>query len=449
MTRMMWLFALAMALGRGVLAAEPDAGVATVEARDTVRMRLSDAVERALASSPQLAQRRALERVAAADARGARAARLPSLDVSGGYTQQSNVPALSLMLPNGQTETLFPNLPENYRMRVGAGWVLFSGGRTSGLIRAADLEREASGRDLDADRQDLTVETRTAYWSLVTARQVQQVLQDALAAYDSHLRDAGNRERLGMAARNEVLAVRVERDQAELAWLRAQNGAALSEANLVRLTGLEPSRAIETAEPLTVPAGASDDIETLVERALAQRAERAALAARLRAALARVRVEQGARWPQVTAAAGYDYANPNRRIMPYSATWKDSWDAGVNLSLNLFDGGKVSAAVARARARCDAIQAQLDDLSQRIRLQVTQRSLDLKAAVAAVAVAERGLDSARENQRVAADRYREGLIASSDLLDAEVALLRAGLTLTDALAQARLAEAGLERAIGR
>jgi len=60
MTRMMWLFALAMALGRGVLAAEPDAGVATVEARDTVRMRLSDAVERALANSPQLAQRRAL-----------------------------------------------------------------------------------------------------------------------------------------------------------------------------------------------------------------------------------------------------------------------------------------------------------------------------------------------------------------------------------------------------
>ena len=60
-----------------------------------------------------------------------------------------------------------------------------------------------------------------------------------------------------------------------------------------------------------------------------------------------------------------------------------------------------------------------------------------------------GLESARENQHVAADRYREGLIPSSELLDAEVGLLRSGLDLTDALAQARLAAAGLDRALGK
>jgi outer membrane protein len=449
MTRAVWLLVLSNCVTSGALALEPAVPASPETGRERVRLRLSDAIERALASSPQLAQRRALARAAAADARGARAARLPFVDVTGGYTQQSDVPELRMTLPNGQTQTLFPNIPENYRLRLGAGWVLFSGGRTSGLIQAADREQEASGRDLDAERQDLILETRAAYWSLVTARQMTQVLGEALSAYDAHLRDAGNRERVGMAARNEVLAVRVERDRAELALLRAQNGAAVSEANLARLTALDPGQAIDAAEPLTAPAGAPDDVESLVAGSLAARPERAALEARLTAAQARVRVEQSMRWPQVTASAGYDYANPNRRIMPPSAAWKDSWDAGVNLSLSLFDGGKASSAVARARARCDAIKAQLDDLSRRIRLQVTQRALDLKAAVAAVAVAERSLDSARENRRVVADRYREGLIASSDLLDAEVGLLRAGLDLTEALAEARLAEAGLERALGR
>ncbi len=57
--------------------------------------------------------------------------------------------------------------------------------------------------------------------------------------------------------------------------------------------------------------------------------------------------------------------------------------------------------------------------------------------------------AARENQRVAGDRYHEGLVASSDLLDAEVALQRAGVDRAEALAQLRLAAANLERAIGR
>jgi outer membrane protein len=433
----------------GALASEPAKPVEKESARETVRWRVSDAVERALASSARLAQRRALERAASADAGVARSARFPSVDFSGGYTHQSDVPELRLMLPNGQMQTLFPNIPENYRMRLSAGWALFTGGRTAGLIRAAEREQEASDRDLEAERQDVILEARTAYWSLVTARQMAQVLREGLGAYDAHLRDAGNREKVGMAARNEVLAVRVEHDRAELALLRAENGAAVAEANLRRLAGLDSVVAVETVEPLAGPVAEPAELEGLVAQALGARPEYAALRARLAAAEARVRVEQSARWPQLNASGGYDYANPNNRIMPPTATWKDSWDVGVRLSLSLFDGGKTSAAVARARARRDAVQAQLDEFTRGVRLQVTQRSLDAHAAQAALAVAERGRESARENRQVAADRYREGLIPSSELLDAEVGLLRAGLDLTDALAQARLAAAGLDRALGK
>ena len=53
--------------------------------------------------------------------------------------------------------------------------------------------------------------------------------------------------------------------------------------------------------------------------------------------------------------------------------------------------------------------------------------LELRNAAAAIPVAERGLESAHENLRVTRDRYREGVIPSSELLDAEVALQRAGL----------------------
>ncbi len=75
--------------------------------------------------------------------------------------------------------------------------------------------------------------------------------------------------------------------------------------------------------------------------------------------------------------------------------------------------------------------------------------LDVETAAAARGVAEQGLASARENARVARDRYREGLIPSAELLDAETNLLRAGLSLSEAENGLRLALDGLDRAVGR
>jgi len=57
--------------------------------------------------------------------------------------------------------------------------------------------------------------------------------------------------------------------------------------------------------------------------------------------------------------------------------------------------------------------------------------------------------SAAESRRVAADRYREGVLASSELLDAELALERAALARTEAQAALRISAASLDRAVGR
>jgi outer membrane protein TolC len=80
---------------------------------------------------------------------------------------------------------------------------------------------------------------------------------------------------------------------------------------------------------------------------------------------------------------------------------------------------------------------------------VTVRLLDLGTSLEGARVAESGLEAARENRRVCRDRYREGLIPSSELLDAEVALLRAGLDRTLSIAGSRVAAARLARAAGR
>lgn len=427
--------------------APPEAGV--------VRLTVDEAVTRAIAASPRLARLAALETAAEAQARGARAERWPQVDLGAGYTRRSEVPELAIFAPTGDPTkpveriVVFPNIQDNWRVRAGLALPLYTGGRIGGQIEAAEQGRLAAGEDLRAGRADLVLETKSAYWSLVTAREAQRVHQEAIRAYEAHLRDARNRERFGMAASNEVLAVEVERDRSELERLRAEAAADVAEANLRRLLALAPATRLEPAEPLEATPAPRPEIEALVAEAQTSRPERRGLAARAAAADAAAGAERGARLPQLAFTGGYTYANPNRDIVPPTADWKDTWDLGVGVAWSVFDGGKRSASEARARAQADAVRAQLDELDRAIRLEVTQRALELRTAEARLAVAERSVVSAAEGRRVAADRYREGVIPSSELLDAELAHERAALARTEALAALRLAAAGLDRAVGR
>lgn len=424
-------------------------------APSAVTLSVDEAVGRAVAASPRLARLGAQEAAAEAQRRGAAAERWPQLDVSAGYQYRSDVPELAIFAPTNDPAkpveriVVFPNINENWRLRAGVALPIYTGGRVGGQLTAAEQGRVAAQEDLRAGRADLVLETKSAYWSLVTARESVRVLTESMKAYDAHLQDARNRERFGMAARNEVLAVEVERDRVELDRLRAEAQAQVAEANLQRLLDLPPLTRVEPSETLVAPRPADDDVEPLVAAAQAGRAERRALAARVNAAGALAGAERGARLPQVALSGGYTYANPNRDIVPPTAEWKDTWDVGVGVSWSVFDGGRRSAGEARARAQADAAREQLRELDRAIRLEVTQRALELRTARARVGVAERSVVSAAESRRVAGDRYREGVIPSSELLDAEVAHERAALTRTESLAALRLAAAALDRAVGR
>jgi len=416
---------------------------------ETVRLTLAETVERARASSPRLGQLAALQTAADAGLQGARAGRLPVLDLAASYTRNSNVPELTLALPGTEPRTIFPNIPDNYRTRAGLTLPVYTGGRVEGAIRAADHNREAAGRDLEAGVKDLVLEASSAYWQLVTARESARVLAEAVAAFEAHLKQTKDRQQVGMAARNEVLLVQVERDRAELSRLAADGAAQVANANLVRLADLPPDSQVEPIEPLAAPAEPRPDLEALVKEALDGRPEAAALRSRAAAAQAAVKVARSAALPQASLSAGYDYARPNGRILPPVEEWKGSWNVGVSLSITAFDGGRTSAAAAQARAQAEAVRRQLEDLERRIRLEVTSRVLDLGTSRATVEVAARNLEAAEENLRVSRDRYHEGLIASFELLDAETALLHAGLDRTTAATQLRLAQASLRRAVGR
>jgi outer membrane protein len=344
---------------------------------------------------------------------------------------------------------LYPDAPDNYRTRLDLQWPIYTGGRTDALERAARAEREATGQDLAAARADLRLEITRAFWALVTAREAEEVLARAVGSLDSHVRDLQSRLDQGLIPPNDLLSTEAQRSRQQMLAIQAANARGIAEADLRRLLGLQSLDPIEPAASLDVAAAGVTDVARLIAEARAQRPERRALEDRLSGARARIDAAASGSIPQIAVNGGYDYARPNPRIFPRVDEWHDSWDASVNVTWSLWDGGRVKADRAEATATARAAEARVGDFDRQLSFEVQQRLLDVQSSRAEIVAAADGVRAATEARRVVNERFAAGVATATDVLDAETALLQAELDRTRALASARLADARLERAVGK
>lgn len=420
-----------------LLAAAPAPG------QTTVRLTLDEAIARAVHASHVLAEASAREAGAVATVRATHVADRPTLDASATYTRTNHVEEIAVPNPSGGLRVLYPDLPDNVLTRVNFQWPIYTAGRTDALQRAAEAEARAASADVQAARADLKLEVVRAYWALATATESQRVLTEAVTRADAHLRDVRSRFDAGLLPPNEVSSADAQRSRQRLQLIEASNLRRGVLEDLRRLTGTPTD--IELAEPLEAVASTAKG--TVADTAT--RAEREAAANRILAADERRRAAEASRRPTVAVTGSLDYANPNPRIFPRRDAWQESWEVGITANWRLWDGGRTAAEIGEAAAAVTASRARLAELDSLIALDVRQRTLDADSARASLVAAADGVRSATEARRVVAERFTVGVATSTEVLDAQLALLQAELDRTRALANIRLAEARLDRALGR
>jgi outer membrane protein TolC len=262
------------------------------------------------------------------------------------------------------------------------------------------------------------------------------------------VRDVHNQFEAGLVPPNDELSARAQEARQRMLSIQSRTVRENAEADLARLVGLAPGTAIDPSATLTTP-DVIDPFEVLVASARQSRPERHALEERIAAAESRVHAADAGRKPTVAVGGGIDFARPNARIFPRVGEWRESWDASVNVSWSLFDGGRTKSEVAEASAGVRAVQARLEEFDSLVDLEIRQRLSELESSRAALDAADMAVQASTEARRVVGDRFAAGVATSTDLVDAQVAILQAQLDRTQAVASARLAEARLHRAAGR
>ena len=425
------------------------AGVADLALAQTapLRLTLDEAIARGVEANPRLEE--LLARLDAARAvEGQReAAQHPQLAAIASYTRTNHVEEFSVPNASGGVRVIYPDIPDNVRSRIDLQWPIYTGGRLKALTRAAGAEAEAAGQDRDAARADLKLEITRAFLAVLTARASVDVVRQALERTGAHLADVRNQLGVGLVPPSDVLTIEAQHARQRMLSIEAGNILETTTAELKRLIGVEQNAPIELSADLKV--GTTNVATASLTQARDNRPERKSLLFRIAAAEERVAAATAGGLPVLTAIGGYDVARPNPRIFPIQEKWKPSWDIGIHVRWSFVDGGRVRAETAEAAANQRAIAARLRDFDSLIEVEIRQRTTDLESARASIDAAEAGVRAATEARRVIAERFNAGVATNTDVLTVQTALLQAELDLTRARANAELAGARLQRALGR
>jgi outer membrane protein len=427
----------------------PESDPCSTDTGHVLRLTLDDAIARGLETSHRLAEAVARGEAAGAAADQRHAALLPQIAAQAGYARTNHVETFGVLLPDNVLRVIYPDIPDNYRSRLDVQWPVYTAGRLGALERAARIEATASSDDVAAARGDLVLEIARAYWTLVSASASVSVVEESVRQVGAHLQDVRNQLASGLVAPNDVLSVEAQESRQRMLAIQARGHRDVAESDLARLIGVAPGVAVEPAAVLEPLPPEELAVNALVDVAKRQRPDRAILVKRAAAAGERARAAAAALKPTIAVGGGFDYARPNPRIFPREERWRTSWDASVTANWPLFDGGRARSEVAEAAALTRAVQERLAELDTALLLEVHQRLTELDSGRAAIAAATDAVRSATEARRVVGERFRAGVATSTDVLDAQIAVLQAELDRTQAIASARLARARLDRTLGK
>ncbi|HET7839653.1 MAG TPA: TolC family protein, partial [Rectinemataceae bacterium] len=336
---------------------------------------------------------------------------------------------------------------------------VFAGFRIKEAIQIAKLQVLGKEAAAELARRALSFEIRRAYWESVRATANEQVLERNLELEKLSRDDVRNLVEQGMATTADSLAEDARYDQTtlalddsksllELALLqlstligdRNATGSAAAEAGyeLSSKPGEVPPPAPELAGPVKEAA--------LVEAALANRPESRGAVAALNAANHALVASRADLYPSVLVTGNVSYADPDPRLFPPVDKFNLTWSAGVRLRYEL--GGMPGAIERGKAAEADLEKARADIARSRngIALDVRRCVLALNRSQTSLELTRGLVGQAEESLRVTRQKYDNGLAKNSDVLQAEIAVLRAGFAVESKAIDVEIARADLARA---
>lgn len=331
-------------------------------------------------------------------------------------------------------------------MNASVSQPIFMGGKVLTQYKLSQNIEKIEKEKLKLSDQEIIVKTDEAYWRTSALQEKYKLAQQYYETVNQHYLDLINYKAVGIITNNELLKVKIKLNEAELNLLKAKNGLALSEMALNQILGNDLHAEIDLSDSLQMSSTQNFSIVNK-EQSLQNRPELAMLKTAVDIAGNNKSLQLSRFMPNIVLNASYNWMNPN----PYN-TLKDEtgsdWTISILAQMELFHWGENRYLYQSAKKIEQSAQYKYDESKELIQLEMQQNEFNLKESLQKVVLCQSSLDQATENLNYVNDQFKQGMLKSADVLDAQTSWQKAKSEYIDALSEYHVNQTKFEKAFG-
>ncbi len=323
---------------------------------------------------------------------------------------------------------------------------VYLGGRIRSINKIADAGLEIARSRRNIETSDAYYEIQKTYWTIVDLQEKEKLAEKYLNFLENLITDLENIHEEGIITYHDVLAAKIKHNEVKLNQIKIRNGLELSKSFLRHLTG------IDSGTPLFLTDKA-DNIPLLPdtfhakESAINNREEINILDQGREIALANYNMARARFFPNISFSANYLFINPN----PYAGFRKEfghDYTLGVNVHIPVYSWGERVHALKSAEHLIRISEIKKQEAASLIELEVQQMWFEYKEALEVYALKKSALKLADKNKNLYIDKFDQGMITSSDLLEAATLRHQAYSDLIEAKTKLKIIETDYKRKTG-
>ncbi len=404
---------------------------------------LKEAVETALERSASIHSAR--EGMKGADylRRAALADFLPTFRTEYGYTYLNKAPSYQIGSTYYQVGTR-----DNYGWTTGLDQPVFTGGSLYWSYRLAQLGVDLSKVSFELVKQDLVLQVKGAYFTILKAEKFQEVAVQAVQQLESHLRVSAAFYDVGIIPKNDLLQAQVQMAQARQNLTKAEVELAIAKAAFNTLLRKDVEMEVKLEDILEYRPMEEVTFEECLAKARENRPELKQAELNVKRVEKEVQLARGQYFPTLGLSGNYERVGDHPGVSGSRYEDEDSWNIVAYARWTFWQWGKKRQLVREKETRLVQAEDARVQVEDGISLEVKDAYLRLREAREKIDVAKTAIAQAEENYRMNFERYKEQVATSTDVLDAQTLLTQARSNYYSALSDVNIARANLERAMG-
>ncbi|EGK05258.1 TolC family protein [Dysgonomonas mossii] len=294
---------------------------------------------------------------------------------------------------------------------------IFTGGRIIIGNKLANLGTEVSRFQAKLSENEVLLNTESLYWQLVSLYEKGQTLDIIDTQLDTLLKDVELSYKTGLITHNDVLKVKLKKNEVKSARINLENGIKLVKMSLCQEMNLD----LIEADQFKI---ATPDIESLEspvnyyvdhKTALTDRMESKLLDKNIEATKLQTKMKWGEYLPTIAIGASYYGENIVDK-------WRDNSMAFASVSIPISGWWGGSHAIKRQKIQEQIAVNNKSDTEEKLLLQMQNVKNELDNAYKQILLAKDGVEQATENLRLNSNYYKVGTVTLTDVLDAQTLL---------------------------